>query len=49
LFSSYIIKESNDKDERIRDFAEGLDKLRQSEKIKKALAEWELQLWHNVN
>jgi gliding motility associated protien GldN len=49
LFTSYIIKESNDKDERIRDFAEGLDKLRQSEKIKKALAEWELQLWHNVN
>ncbi|MFA6083642.1 gliding motility protein GldN [Mucilaginibacter sp.] len=49
LFSSYIIKESNDKDERIRDFAQGLDKLRESEKIKKALAEWELQLWKNTH
>lgn len=49
LFTSYIIKVSNDKDERIRDFATGADKLREAEKAKKAIADWELQIWHHTN
>lgn len=49
LFTSKIIKESNDKDERIQDFAQGLDKLRESDKIKKALVQWEAQLWSSGN
>jgi len=47
LFSSYIVKESNDKDERIKDHASGIDRLNESEKIKKALMDWELGLWQN--
>ncbi|MBD1393491.1 gliding motility protein GldN [Mucilaginibacter sp. ZB1P21] len=49
LFTSYVIKESNVQDQRIQDFAQGLDKLRESDKLKKALAEWEAQLWKNNN
>jgi gliding motility associated protien GldN len=45
LFSSYIVKESNDKDERIKDYATGIDKLYEAEKIKKSLMDWELNLW----
>lgn len=45
LFSSYIVKQSNDKDERIRDYAQGIDKLYESERIKKSLMDWELNLW----
>lgn len=45
LFSSYIVKQSNDKDERIRDYAQGIDKLYESEKVKRALADYELNLW----
>lgn len=45
LFTSYIVKQSNDKDERIRDYAQGIDKLYESERIKKALMDWELNLW----
>jgi gliding motility associated protien GldN len=45
LFSSYIVKQSNDKDERIRDYAQGIDKLYESERIKKNLMDWELNLW----
>jgi hypothetical protein len=44
LFSSYIVKQSNDKDERIRDYAQGIDKLYESERIKKNLMDWEL-MW----
>jgi gliding motility associated protien GldN len=45
IFNSYIVKESNDKDERIKDYAQGIDKLYEAEKIKKSLQDWELNLW----
>ncbi|MBD1395458.1 type IX secretion system ring subunit PorN/GldN [Mucilaginibacter glaciei] len=45
IFSSYIVKQSNDKDERIRDYAQGIDKLYESEKVKKALLDYEFNLW----
>ena len=45
IFTSYIVKQSNDKDERIRDYAQGIDKLYESERIKKNLMDWELGLW----
>ena len=45
MFSSYIVKESNDKDERIKDYAQGKDRLYESERIKKSLLDWELNLW----
>jgi gliding motility associated protien GldN len=45
LFTSFIVKESNDKDERIKDYATGIDKLYESDRIKKSLMDWELNLW----
>ncbi|HVV54553.1 MAG TPA: gliding motility protein GldN [Mucilaginibacter sp.] len=45
LFASYIVKVSNDKDERIKDYAQGIDRLYESERIKKQLMDWELNLW----
>ncbi|RYE22943.1 MAG: gliding motility protein GldN, partial [Sphingobacteriaceae bacterium] len=45
IFASYIVKESNDKDERIKDYAQGIDKLYESEKIKKSLLNYEQDLW----
>ena len=45
IFSSYIVKESNDKDERIKDYAQGIDKLYESERIKKDLLNYEQDLW----
>jgi gliding motility associated protien GldN len=45
IFTSYIVKESNDKDERIKDYAQGIDRLYESERIKKSLMDWELNLW----
>lgn len=45
LFDSYIVKVSNDKDERIKDYAQGIDKLYEAEKVKKNLMDWELNLW----
>lgn len=45
IFSSYIVKESNDKDERIKDYAQGIDKLYESERIKKELLNYEQDLW----
>ncbi|WP_454804040.1 type IX secretion system ring protein PorN/GldN [Mucilaginibacter phyllosphaerae] len=45
IFSSYIVKQSNDKDERIRDYAQGIDKLYESDRIKKTLLDYELSLW----
>jgi gliding motility associated protien GldN len=45
MFTSYIVKQSNDRDERIKDYAVGIDKLYESEKIKKSLMDWELNLW----
>lgn len=45
IFSSYIVKQSNDKDERIKDYAQGIDKLYESERIKKDLLDFEHDLW----
>lgn len=45
IFSSYIVKVSNDKDDRIKDYAQGIDRLYEAEKIKKQLMDWELNLW----
>lgn len=45
LFSSYIVKQSNDKDERIKDYAQGIDRLYEAQRIKKSLMDWELDLW----
>jgi gliding motility associated protien GldN len=45
LFTSYIVKESNDKDEKIKDYMNGIDRLYEAERIKKNLADWELTLW----
>jgi gliding motility associated protien GldN len=45
IFVSYIVKESNDKDERIKDYSTGIDKLYEAERIKKKLMDWELTLW----
>lgn len=45
LFASYIVKQSNDKDDRIKDYAQGIDKLYESDRIKKSLMDWELNLW----
>jgi len=45
MFASYIVKQSNNKDDRIKDHADGIDRLYESESIKKALMDWELDLW----
>jgi gliding motility associated protien GldN len=45
IFTSYIVKQSNPKDERIKDYAQGIDKLYESERIKKSLLDYELNLW----
>src|SRR5206468_274649 len=37
IFTSYIVKVSNDKDELIKVYAQGMDKLYESEKIKKQM------------
>lgn len=44
-FASYVVKESNSKDERIKDYADGLDRLYESERVQKTLMDWELNLW----
>lgn len=45
IFASYVVKQSNDKDESVKDYAQGIDKLYESERIKKSLMDWELNLW----
>jgi len=47
LFNSYVVKQSNDRDERIRDYAKGIDKLYEAEHQKLHLMGWELGLWQN--
>jgi gliding motility associated protien GldN len=49
IFNSYIVKESNEKDERIKDYAQGIDKLYESDRIKNTLLNWELELWKYGN
>jgi len=45
IFTSVIVKVSNDRDERIKDYAQGIDRLYESERLKKDLMDWELNLW----
>lgn len=45
IFASYIVKESNPEDLRIRDYKEGVDRLYEAERIKKALMDYEHDLW----
>jgi len=46
LFSSYIVKQSNPEDLRIRDYIDnGVDRLTESERIKKTLVDFEQDLW----
>ena len=45
LFTSYIVKESNPDDRRIKDYADGIDRLYESERIKKELFNYEHDLW----
>ena len=45
IFTSYIVKVSNEKNDDIRANFTGIDKLYESERIKKNLMDWELSLW----
>lgn len=45
VFSSYIVKESNPEDLRIKDYAVGIDRLYESERVKKELMDFEHDLW----
>lgn len=45
IFTSVIVKVSNDRDERIKDYAQGIDRLYESDRLKKELRDWELNLW----
>lgn len=45
MFTSFIVKQSNNQDERIKDYAQGVDRLYESQRIKKDLMDWELDLW----
>ena len=45
MFSSYIYKESNVKDDRIEDYATGKQQLYESERIKNKLVDFEQALW----
>ena len=45
VFSSYIVKESNAEDLRIKDYAIGMERLYESERVKKALMDFEHDLW----
>lgn len=46
MFSSYIVKQSNPEDLRIKDYMQdGLERLYESERIKKSLMDYEQDLW----
>ncbi len=45
IFASYIVKESNPEDVRIKDYAQGIDRLYESERVKKELFNFEHDLW----
>jgi gliding motility associated protien GldN len=45
IFSSYIVKASNPEDLRIKDYAQGIDKLYEADRIKKELLDYEHDLW----
>ncbi|MBE9660520.1 gliding motility protein GldN [Mucilaginibacter myungsuensis] len=45
MFASYIVKQSNAKDERIKDYMQGIDRLYEAQRVAKQLMDWELDLW----
>jgi gliding motility associated protien GldN len=47
IFSSFIVKTSNVKDEAIKDYVKtsGVDRLKEAERLKKELLDWEHDLW----
>ena len=47
IFSSFIVKISNVKDESIKDYVKtsGVDRLKEAERLKKELFDWEHDLW----
>ncbi|MEH6306122.1 gliding motility protein GldN [Olivibacter sp. CPCC 100613] len=45
IFASYVVKQSNPEDLRIKDYREGIDKLYESERIKRTLMDYEHDLW----
>jgi hypothetical protein len=45
LFSSYIIRESNDFNRRIEDYASGIDAMMESQRIEDYLFEMEEDMW----
>jgi len=45
MFSAYITKESNSENLRIRDYAIGMDRLYESERIRRMLLNYEADLW----
>jgi len=45
MFSSYIVKQSNNEDLRIKDYMQGIDRLYEAQRIGKSLMDWELDLW----
>ncbi|QNL52694.1 gliding motility protein GldN [Olivibacter sp. SDN3] len=45
IFSSYVIKQSNPEDLRIKDYKQGIDRLYESERIKQDLMDYEHDLW----
>lgn len=45
IFDSYIVKVSNPDDLRIKDYAQGIDKLYESERVKKELLDLEHDMW----
>lgn len=45
LFVSYIVKESNQNDMKVKDYAFGIDKMYESERIKRSLMDYEQDLW----
>lgn len=45
IFASYVVKESNPDDLRIKDYAQGIDRLYESERVKKELLNFEQDLW----
>lgn len=45
MFNGLVSKESNGSNLRVKDYAEGEERIRESDRIKKELAEWEKELW----
>lgn len=45
MFNAYIVKQSNNEDLRVKDYAKGIDRLYEAQRIGKSLMDWELDLW----